>query len=49
MTSSMENNIKPSMRDLPHEVVNPSEWEIVNAKGYTTNAIEAKWGVLKRG
>ena len=32
----------------PHEIVNHSEGEIVNAKGYSTNAIEAKWSVVKR-
>ena len=32
----------------PHEIVNHSEGEIVNANGYSTNAIEAKWSVAKR-
>ena len=33
---------------FPHEIVNHSEGEIVNARGFTTNHIEAKWSVLKR-
>ncbi|CAK0795080.1 unnamed protein product [Prorocentrum cordatum] len=33
---------------LRHEVVNHDDGEIVNAKGFTTNAIESKWGILKR-
>ena len=33
---------------FPHKIVNHSDGEIINAEGYTTNAIEAKWSVLKR-
>jgi len=33
---------------LPHEVVNHSEGEIKNSRGFTTNLIESKWSVLKR-
>ena len=32
----------------PHEIANHREGEIVNARGYSTNAIEAKWSVVKR-
>ena len=35
-------------RTLPHEVVCHSAGVIVNPRGHTTNAIEAKWSVLKR-
>ncbi len=37
-----------SETDLPHELVNHSAGEIVNAHGYSTNQIEATWSVLKR-
>ena len=33
---------------LPHGIVNHSAGEIKNVRGFTTNAIEAKWSVLKR-
>lgn len=33
---------------LPHELVVHNQGEIVNAGGYSTNAIESKWAVLKR-
>ena len=36
------------MSNPKHEVVNHSDGEIVNARGYSTNAIESKWGVVKR-
>ena len=35
-------------RTLPHEKVNHSAGEIKNSNGYSTNAIEAKWSLLKR-
>ena len=35
-------------RSLPHEIVNHSAGEIMNENGFTTNAIEAKWSVVKR-
>ena len=35
-------------RTLPHEIVNHSQWEIVNAHGYSTKPIGAKWSVIKR-
>ena len=34
--------------DLPHEIVNHSLGELVNENGFSTNAIEAKWSVVKR-
>ena len=37
-----------SATDFPHELVNHSYGEIVNANGYTTNGIEAKWSLVKR-
>ena len=37
-----------SERQLAHKLVNHSYGEIVNEKGYSTNAIEAKWSVVKR-
>ena len=37
-----------SEADLPHEVVNHEKKELVNKNGYSSNAIEAKWSVLKR-
>ena len=33
---------------FPHEIVVHSRGEIKNAKGFTTNAIESRWSVLKR-
>ena len=33
---------------FPHEIVVHSKGEIKNAKGFTTNAIESRWSVLKR-
>ena len=35
-------------RTLRHELVNHSAGEIVNPRGFTTNAIEGRWSVLKR-
>ena len=35
-------------RQLTHEICNHSEGEIVNERGYSTNAIEIKWGIVKR-
>jgi hypothetical protein len=40
--------LKLTERDLKHQVVVHSDGEIINADGFTTNAIESKWGVLKR-
>ena len=37
-----------SEADTRHEIVNHSEGEIVNSKGFSTNAIECKWSVIKR-
>ena len=37
-----------SEQDLPHELVNHSQGEIVNPHGYNANQIESKWSVLKR-
>eukprot|EP00973_Karenia_brevis_P002342 315388-Karenia_brevis.AAC.1 len=31
-----------------HELVNHSAGEVINPRGYSTNAIESRWGVLKR-
>ena len=33
---------------LRHELVNHAQGEIVNENGYSTNAIEARWSVVKR-
>ena len=41
-----ENNF--TEEEMPHELVNHSQGEIVNSRGFTTNGIEAKWSVLKR-
>ena len=35
-------------RDLPHELVNHEQHEIINENGFTTNMIESRWSVLKR-
>ena len=35
-------------KTLIHESVNHSKGEIKNARGFTTNAIEAKWSLMKR-
>ena len=37
-----------SESDMPHEIVNHSLGELVNENGFSTNAIEAKWSVIKR-
>ena len=37
-----------SESDLPHEIVNHSLGELVNENGFSTNAREAKWSVIKR-
>ena len=37
-----------TVAQLPHEIVNHSAGEITNSRGFTTNAIEARWSVLKR-
>ena len=39
---------KLSESELRHEVVNHSQGEIVNSNGFSTNAIECKWSVIKR-
>ena len=35
-------------RRFNHQIVNHSAGEITNTAGYSTNAIEAKWSILKR-
>ncbi|CAK0872033.1 unnamed protein product [Prorocentrum cordatum] len=37
-----------TVNTLPHEMVNHDASEIVNERGFSTNAIEAKWSALKR-
>ena len=37
-----------SNASLRHEIVNHSPSEIVNKNGFSTNAIEAKWSIMKR-
>ena len=37
-----------SARTLRHEIVNHSQGEIVNQNGFSTNATECKWSVIKR-
>ena len=33
---------------MVHQIVNHSDGEITNAARYSTNAIEAKWSIVKR-
>ena len=37
-----------SESDMPHEIVNHILGELVNENGFSTNAIEAKWSIIKR-
>ena len=37
-----------SEKTLRHEIVNHSQGEIVNQNGFSTNAIECKWSLIKR-
>ena len=45
---SFRKDNKLTERNLRHEFVNHSACELVNQNGFSTNAIECKWSVIKR-
>ena len=46
--NSYKNTNNFSEADVRHEIVNHSQGEITNSNGFSTNAIECKWSVIKR-
>ena len=46
---SFKKDNKLTEGNLRHEIVNHSAGELVNQNGVSTNAIDRKWSVTKRG